>query len=80
MRRATPLLLVIALAGCRSTETPETHRPRATAEPAQDAPTPGGATDDAPDFSDPKPPVAVTSKASKEVVSTRDRLLHNESR
>jgi hypothetical protein len=73
VRHATLLLLVIALAGCRTT--PSSQEPvRPTTQSPADAPAPAWA-DEAPDFSDPRPPVPATSKASKVVESTRDRLL-----
>ena len=82
MRRATPLILVLALAGCASAETNDVRsaKPRAVAEPAQDSPPPAWATAEAPEFADPKPPVPVTAKVSKEDESVRDRLLRDDKR
>jgi hypothetical protein len=73
------LILVIVLAGCGSAETKDAaEKPHAVAEPAQDSPPPAWATAEAPEFADPKPPIPVTAKLSKEVESTRDRLLRED--
>jgi hypothetical protein len=71
--------MAVALAGCPATETKDAARPRVTVEPALDAPPPAW-TAEAPDFADPKPPIPASSRAAKEAESTRDQLLHGDTR
>ena len=77
--RVTSLILVWALLGCGSAETKDDPKTPVVAVP-QDTPPPAEATAEAPDFADPKPPAPVSSRASKEVESMRDRLLHDDGR
>ncbi len=71
--RYAALWLLVARIGCGSVERKGETRPSAVA----DAPPPGQATAELPDFGDPKPPVPAASKGTKEVESTREALLHD---
>jgi hypothetical protein len=67
-------LTVVAMVGCSSAEPKE-----ARSVPA-DSPPPAVATDELPDFGEPKPPAPAASKTPKESRTTREALLHDDGR
>jgi hypothetical protein len=77
MRHAAPLILAAALVGCGSSETKDDPKTPVVSVRPEDSPAPMGDAD-APDFGEPKPPIAASSKLQKDVESTRDALLHDD--